>query len=121
MEQRNSQRCPVSLDVILNYGSLGLVHGRVLNIGMGGMFVETGRIQLPVFASVEASLVLESGKLLAPLQIDTIVVRCVEKGIGLMFGDLPSDTRETLQHIVRQPQSITPSASNLQSDKERLH
>jgi hypothetical protein len=121
MEQRNSQRSPVSLDVILNYGSLGLVHGRALDIGMGGMFVETGRIQLPVFATVEASLVLESTGLLAPMKIDTIVVRSVEKGVGLMFGELLPDTLETLRHLVRQSRSSTQPVTEQKSVRDLLH
>lgn len=121
MEQRGSQRCQVSLDVMLNYGSLGLVHGRVVNIGMGGMFVETGRIQLPVFASVEASLALDPDHPLASVQLDTVVVRSADRGVGLKFNELATSSRNSLQLLINQANSPTLSMDQLRLEPGGLH
>jgi hypothetical protein len=100
VEHRNSPRRPVTLYTMLNYPSLGLVRGCIRDIGMSGMFVDIGRIQLPVNATLEISLMFGPSSLKAPMQVEAIVVRCAEKGVGLMFDELDSEMRYALSHIV---------------------
>lgn len=100
VEHRNSPRRPVTLYTLLNYPSLGLVRGCVRDIGMGGMFVDIGRIQLPVNATLEASLMLDAEDLKCHMQIEAIVVRCAEQGVGLMFDDLDGEIRHALNHLI---------------------
>ncbi|MCW8889405.1 MAG: PilZ domain-containing protein [Sedimenticola sp.] len=100
MDHRNSPRRPVTLYTMLNYPSLGLVRGCIRDVGMGGMFVDIGRIQLPVNATLEVSLMFGSSPMKTPLQIEAIVVRCAEQGVGLMFDELDSEIRYALSHLV---------------------
>jgi hypothetical protein len=100
VEHRNSPRRAVTLYTMLNYPSLGLVRGAVRDIGMGGMFVDIGRIQLPVNATLEASLMLGTHGLKCHMQLEAIVVRCAEQGVGLMFDELDSEIRSALNHLV---------------------
>lgn len=100
MEHRNSPRRPVTLYTMLNYPSLGLVRGCIRDIGMGGMFVDIGRIQLPVNATLEASLMLGASGLKCHLQVEAIVVRCAERGVGLMFDELDSECRHALNRLI---------------------
>ncbi len=85
---------------MLNYPSLGLVRGCIRDVGMGGMFVDIGRIQLPVNATLEVSLMFGPSTLKTPMLIEAIVVRCAEKGVGLMFDELDSEIRYALSHLV---------------------
>ncbi|WP_199930424.1 PilZ domain-containing protein [Sedimenticola thiotaurini] len=101
MDNRNSPRLPVNLYTMLNYPSLGLIRGCIRNIGMGGMFVDIGRIQLPVNATLEASLLLGGDGLDCHMQVEAIVVRCAEQGVGLMFDELDEGCRNTLSRLIR--------------------
>lgn len=100
MEHRNSPRRPVTLYTMLNYPSLGLVRGCIRDIGMGGMFVDIGRIQLPVNATLEASLMLGTSGPRCHVQIEAIVVRCAEQGVGLMFDELDGECRHALNRLI---------------------
>ncbi len=100
MDLRNSPRRQVELNTTLNYRSLGLVQGRIRDIGMGGMFVDIGRIQLPVNAVLEVSLMIESAKMVVPMTVEAMVVRCAEKGVGLMFDELDGEVHKALTQLV---------------------
>lgn len=45
MEQRWTERIPMAVDVMVIYPSLGLVRGKSKDIGLDGMFVETGLLR----------------------------------------------------------------------------
>ncbi len=111
MDQRNSPRLPVNLYTMLNYPTLGLIRGCIRNIGMGGMFVDIGRIQLPVNATLEASLMLGGDGLDCHMQVEAIVVRCAEQGIGLMFDELDEGCRNALSRLIRGAVAV-PAASD---------
>lgn len=101
MEHRCGIRKSMALDVVLSYRALGLVKGRTHNISMGGMFVETGCIQLPVNALVEASISLsnESG----PNEVrstQAMVVHTGAGGAGLMFSDLDLGFAEMFRKLI---------------------
>ena len=100
MELRNSPRRSVTLYTMLDYHSLGLVRGCIRNVGMGGMFVDIGRIQLPVSATLRVSLMIGPSDLRQPIHVDAVVVRCVEQGVGLMFDELDSEIHHTLKRLV---------------------
>ncbi len=106
VENRSSPRRVVTLYTMLNYPSLGLVRGAVRDIGMGGMFVDIGRIQLPVNATLEASLILGNQGLKCHMQLEAIVVRCAEQGVGLMFDELDSEIRHALNQLVFEASGI---------------
>lgn len=100
MELRNSPRRSVTLYTMLDYRSLGLVRGCIRDIGMGGMFVDIGRIQLPVNATLRASLMIGPSDLRQPIHVDAVVVRCAEQGVGLMFDELDSEIYQTLKRLI---------------------
>lgn len=100
IENRCSQRRPMSLDVVLNYHSLGLVQGKTRNLSMGGMFVEMGRIQLPVHAQVDVSLILENKGCCTPPRFEAVVVHDKEAGIGLMFNPPDPAGQDVLRQII---------------------
>ncbi|MES9846428.1 MAG: PilZ domain-containing protein [Candidatus Sedimenticola sp. PURPLELP] len=100
MEHRCSPRKPVSMDVVLNYRSLGLVRGQTKDVGVGGMFIKTGRIRLPVNAMVDVSVIMEGARGMRPFRTEAIVVHTVDGGIGLMFCDLADDHHTLLHELV---------------------
>lgn len=88
MEHRCATRRPFACDVVLSYRALGFVQGRARDLSMGGMYVETGCIQLPVNAVVEASFMLEheTGQM-GSCSTQAMVIHTKEGGSGLMFNE----------------------------------
>ncbi|HEC16925.1 MAG TPA: PilZ domain-containing protein [Sedimenticola sp.] len=100
MEHRCAIRKPIALDVVISYQALGLVQGRTINIGVGGMFVETGCVELPVNALVKTSFFLEDDGLQRPCNTSAMVVHSQDSGAGLMFNDLDDELHEVLHRLV---------------------
>lgn len=98
MEHRCSIRKPLALDVVINYRGLGLVRGRTQDIGMGGVFVDTGCVQLPVNAMVEVAVILDGAR--RPLRVGAMVVHTRDSGVGLLFDELDSDGHHSLHQLV---------------------
>ncbi len=100
MEHRYSLRRPMKVDIVMNYRRLGLVRGRSCNVGMGGMYVETGRIQIPVNAMVDVSVLLDTVDGACAFQTEAIVVHMSEGGVGLMFSDLRPGLHDLLHELI---------------------
>ncbi len=100
MEHRCSLRKPLSMEVVLNYRSLGLVRGRTRNAGMGGMYIETGRIQLPVNAILDLSVILDTTRGARAFQAEAIVVHSDNEGVGIMFSNLGSELHDHLHDMI---------------------
>lgn len=101
MEHRCAERKPLELDVVLSYRALGFVQGRTRDVSLGGVFVETGCIQLPVNAVVQASFMLtpDSGAVRS-CSTEAMVVHGNENGSGLMFNDLDDDFSGLLKQLM---------------------
>lgn len=100
MEHRCVIRKPIALDVVISYEALGLVQGRTTNIGVGGMFVETGCIELPVNALVKTSFFLEDNGLHRPCNTNAMVMHSRDVGAGLMFNDLDEELHDILHRLI---------------------
>jgi len=87
MEHRLSFRTPLTMNVAIYYSGLGLLQGRSLDVSRHGMFVHTGAMTLPLYAIVDVAFPLDHGKRTgSPQRTPAMVVRCAEKGVGLMFA-----------------------------------
>lgn len=100
MEHRCSIRKSLTIDVVLNCRSLGLVGGRTRDIGMGGMFVDIGRIQLPMNALIESCVLLETAGKVQPYRSEAMVVHSSRAGVGLMFSDLTPVFHQRLHELI---------------------
>lgn len=100
MEHRYALRKPVTLDVVVTYQALGLVHGQTLNIGLGGMYIETGRVELPVNALIKTAFFLKENGVHTPCSADAMVMHSCSGGAGLMFNDLDVELHTALQRLL---------------------
>ena len=101
MEHRLSFRTPLTMNVAIYYNGLGLLQGRSLDISRHGMFVHTGALTLPLYAIVDVAFPLDHGKRgSSPQRAPAMVVRCAEKGVGLMFAN-EITTGETLMASIQ--------------------
>ncbi len=103
MEHRYALRKPVTLDVVVTYQALGLVHGRTMNIGLGGMYIETGCVELPVNALIKTAFFLKEDGVHKPCSADAMVVHSCARGAGLMFSDLDDELHAALQRLLDRP------------------
>ncbi|MCP3662210.1 MAG: PilZ domain-containing protein [Gammaproteobacteria bacterium] len=101
MEQRIAVRRPIAIDVVLSYGGLGLVSCRTRNISLGGMFVEAGRISLPMFARVKASVLLEAAGIDDSFQAEARILHVREHGMGLQFDQLSPAFHQALHQLLQ--------------------
>ncbi|MCG8427499.1 MAG: PilZ domain-containing protein [Chromatiales bacterium] len=93
IEHRHSRRRPIEAEVILNYRSLGLIHGKSKNLSRGGLFVDLGCVQLPLNAMVGVALMLAGEDHPRTVSADAMIVHQASGGVGLMFRylDRPSE------------------------------
>ncbi len=116
MEHRWSLRKPYQRPVLLSSPQHGLVSVRSRDISLGGMYVETGALTLPLntLVSVEFSL---DDSLLREFQLPALVVRRTANGAGLMFTEAAEEVVTALHRALyeqprisaAQPHVATPS------------
>jgi len=88
MEHRLSSRTPLNTNIVIYYNGLGLLQARSIDISRHGMLVDTGQMNLPLYAMVDLAFPLDSGKLnTSPQRTPAMVVRLAVEGIGLMFAN----------------------------------
>ena len=100
MEHRCNTRRPVVLEALIECRGLGRVPGRIRNISLGGVFVETGR-QRPAMNSIVDlcfSVPYRGGGYRC--RISAMVVHRIEGGIGLMFEDLSPQIERVLRAVI---------------------
>ncbi len=100
MENRFNQRKSISLDVMVDHQGVGLVNAQTINISMGGMYIDTGRIRLPSNSSIKIffSLNIECNN--QTHDISGIVVRSKEDGVGIMFDGMSDDCNAALFSMI---------------------
>jgi len=100
MEHRWSSRRPVDGEVTLSHPRYGLIRGIVRDISIGGMFVETGRVELPVNTPLVVSFRLRNGDLSDHYRLHAMVVRATDHGAALMYLDSSADTVRLLRQML---------------------
>jgi len=100
MEHRFNQRKPMSLDVMINHQGLGLVNAQTINISMGGMYIDTGRIRLPSNSSIKIFFTLDIECNNRTHDISGIVVRSTTDGVGIMFDGMNDDCNSALFSMI---------------------
>ncbi len=100
MEHRYTERKQMAINVVVSCARFGLVRGRTVDIGCGGMFVETDCIVMPLNAPVTVSFDPSGAGGLACVQVKAMVVHQRAGGFGLMFDDLEPACRELLRGLL---------------------
>lgn len=108
MENRWSMRRLLALDVRLFYRGWEFRGCKTRDIGLGGMFVETGDVPLPKYAPVELVFARRGGRRFkARRTIKARVVRVADSGVGLMFRDFDVAAFRAIQDILmRGPEAV---------------
>jgi hypothetical protein len=85
MEQRWSLRKPVTLEVQVSHKCHPMVRGRARNIGLEGLFIETGIVIPPVGSCIEVKFALMSGAVWVQICMPAVVIHRTGDGCGILF------------------------------------
>ena len=100
MDSRSSMRRRLALRVVLGYPKLGMVSGCTRDLGLGGLFVDTGRVTLPRDAVVRVYLHLPGPEAEHFCVADARVVHSRGGGAGLAFHRLDDASRSALNEMM---------------------
>jgi hypothetical protein len=100
LERRTSERLLSVTKVTIGYSNLGLVPGKILNISLGGMCIDTGSVSLPVNAPVTISFVIETASGGIDCDAHAIVVRSQSSDCCVMFDGMNQETHQALRSLV---------------------
>lgn len=85
------------VNIMLNYGPLGLVRATTHHIRVDGMSVDTGHISLPCHSEVEVTLSFRKGNKLFVHQIDALVTETSQNETQLSFTNLREESIPALR------------------------
>ena len=108
MEHRWSVRKPHQCSVIVDCPRGGLAATQLRNIGIGGMFVETGKVDLPLNALVSVAFTLSRDDNRDEFCLPALVVHRTDSGAGVMFLESELDMLRTLRRALQVTASLTP-------------
>lgn len=100
LEHRWSQRKNVYLNAIVFYRPLGLLRAKILDVSLGGAFVDTGGITLLPHTVVELTFSLDTKGKQQLYQMEAIVIHRQGMGSGLMFKDFKLDAFQAIRDIL---------------------
>jgi PilZ domain len=111
VEHRWSIRKPYECSVAVSAMHRGSAIGVMRNIGLGGTFVDTGGLFLPVYAPLRLAFVLiDEDEAENAFRLHGMVVRRTTAGVGIMFLETSADMPETL-HRALYPEARIPAAA----------
>jgi len=111
MEHRWSVREPHQCSVIVDCPRSGLAAAQLRNIGIGGMFVETDQVDLPLNALISVAFTLGRDDNRAEFCLPALVVRRTNSGAGIMFLEPELDMLQTLHRALHVTTSLTPEGT----------
>lgn len=95
MEHRCSVRRPIGIQLLLYKDGLPVQIGICRNLGLGGLFIETGGYDWRKNECLEVELMGYNGK--PAMRLPAVVVHYSERGAGLMFDTVSSEQRRILR------------------------
>jgi hypothetical protein len=100
VEHRCNVRHPASLDTVIESRAGHRIPGRIKNLSLGGVFIETGRNRPALNTIVDLSFSLPLNGSSYPCRISAMVVQQTERGMGVMFEELSPETRAALKTLI---------------------
>ena len=100
MEQRWSLRKSVTLVVKVVYKCHPVVLGRSRNIGLEGLFIETGIMILPVGSCIQVEFDLMNATRLVQICMPAVVVHRNRNGCGIAFQAFNGNAFRAIEHLL---------------------
>ena len=103
MEHRWSVRKPQCCPVVVDTPRQGRVAAKLQDIGIGGMFIETDDITLPLNTPVNVAFTLPREPFREDFRLPAMVVRHAPTGAGVMFLDIELNILRALRRALYEP------------------
>jgi len=103
MEQRWSLRKTVTFEVKVSYKCHPVVLGWSRNIGLEGLFIETGIMILPVGSYIQVEFGLLSATQWEQISMPAIVVHRNRNGCGIAFQAFNGNAFRAIEHVLYTP------------------
>lgn len=116
MEHRHTDRKPMVLEVVVVCPRLGLVRGRSVNLGNGGMFVETGNVTMPINAPVKIYFQPDRVQSAENDKISGMIIHLKGQGFGMMFDEPDAEGRRLLDRLLSSQHEEQGNPRSLQMD-----
>ena len=100
MEQRTDDRKAVSFDAVVGCPRFGLIRGRIVDLGLGGLYIRAETSIVPIGARV--SVTFQPGDDICGdcLSIQGSVAHQSLHGFGIAFDSLDADCRAALDRLL---------------------
>ena len=103
MEQRWSLRKSVTFEVKVIYKCHPVVLGRSRNIGLEGLFIETGILILPVGSCIEVEFGLMTASQWEQIRVPAVVVHRNGGGCGIAFQAFNGKAFRAIEQLLYTP------------------
>jgi hypothetical protein len=100
MGQRSGERKAVSLDAVVGCARFGLLRGRIVDLGLGGLYVEAQTSIVPIGAEVTVTFQAAEGADTRWLSLQGRVSHQSLQGFGIAFEPPGDDCIEILQRLL---------------------
>lgn len=100
MEQRHNKRKSVILDVVVSCARVGLFRGQAKDASLGGMYVSSDTVSLPLDASVTITFHCMEKDIPRCFNAQGVVAHQSERGFGLRFERLDHACRMALKNML---------------------
>lgn len=101
MEQRKrGERVAIDLDVVVSCSRVGLFRGHAHDANMGGMYISSGTVSMPLEASLVVTFVCPDNTEQQCVNAKAVVIHQSMKGFGLSFEALDADCERALTTLI---------------------
>lgn len=100
MEQRNADRKTVSMDAVVGCPRFGLLRGRIVDIGLGGLYVKAETSIVPIGAEVTVTFQPDEAGTGGCMSLKGRVAHQSLHGFGIRFDELDAECRDMLSRLL---------------------
>jgi hypothetical protein len=116
VEHRCSIRISSELDAVVNCRQVGVVHATIRDIGLGGMFVETGSIALRMNTPVDVTVRVAENSAHRLYRLRAWVVWSGQSGAGLMLRSFDDASYAAVRTLVSGARRLHVPAASRHAD-----
>jgi hypothetical protein len=100
MEHRYTERKPLDISAVINCPRVGLFRGKIRDLSLGGMHVESDCVVMPLHAPVTVSFQPDPDNPTVAVEAKGLVVHQRGKAFGLMFDDSDQRLADNLRDLL---------------------
>lgn len=100
MEHRQCERKAIALDAVVACTRFGLIRGRIVDLGVGGLYIRAETSIVPIGAEVTVTFQPAAGVCQTCMSLKGRVAHQSLHGFGVAFGELDAGCRRALRQLL---------------------